>query len=64
MATVKVLKVILKGDDWTFSHKYLIYDEIKLEREDPVVRGCIQDARSRLKMEPDEEEVKCTMLSK
>ncbi len=64
MSTVKVLKVILKGDDWTFSNKYLVYDEIKLEREDPVVMECIQDARNHLQAEPEEEEVKFTMISK
>ena len=64
MATAKTLKVILKGDDWTFSHKFLVYGEVKLEREDETVATCIQDARKCLTVTPEDEEVKCSMVSK
>lgn len=62
--SAKVLKVILKGDDWTFSRKYLVYDEIKLDREDPKVGECIKDARECLKVTPEDEEVKCSMVNR
>lgn len=64
MTAAKTLKVILKGDDWTYSQKFLVYDEFKLEREDPVVYNCIKLARECLKVDPEDEEVKCSMVCK
>ena len=64
MATAKTLKVILKGDDWTFSHKFLVYGDIKLEREDPVVQECIVNATKCLTVTAEDEEVRCSMISK
>lgn len=64
MSAAKVVKIILKGDDWTFTHKYLVYDQFKVEREDPVIQECIQNARGCLSMQPNDEEIRCSMVHK
>lgn len=58
----KVLKVSLKGEDWTFTKKFLIYDELILDEEAEEVRACIIDAKECLKITPDDAEVKCSLV--
>ena len=62
--SAKVLKVILKGDEWTFSTKYLVYNEFQLDNSDPVVQEHIADAKAKLTVIPEDVEVRCTMVNK
>lgn len=50
-----VLKVVLKGEDWTFTRKYLMYETYNLDENDPHVKTCLDDARECLKLIPDDE---------
>lgn len=60
--SAKVLKVILKGEDWSFVKKYLIYEEVVLDEGSEHVKRCIDDARDCLKITPDDAEVKSSLV--
>lgn len=60
--SAKVIKVILKGEDWTFNKKYLIYDEVILDEEADKVKECIKDAQDCLKITADDAEVKTSLV--
>jgi hypothetical protein len=60
--SAKVLKVILKGEDWTFAKKYLLYDEVILNENSERVQECIQDARECLKVTAEDAEVKASLV--
>lgn len=64
MTTASTIKVIFKGDDWKFTHKFLVYGDIKLDREDPTVKECLDTARNCLNVIPDDEEIKCSLVNK
>ncbi len=64
MTTMKTIQVLFKGDDWKFIRKYLVYEDVKLDEEDPVVKNLIKDARDCLTVKPEVEEVKFNMVSK
>jgi hypothetical protein len=59
-----VLKIVLKGEDWSFNKKYLIYDEITLTEDHPQVKSCIADAQSCLKLTADDAEIKTSLVIK
>lgn len=61
--TQSVLKVILKGDDWTFTKKYLMYESYALDEDDQYVKPCIDDAKECLKVMATDAEIKsCKVL--
>jgi len=60
----KTLKVIAKGEDWTFARKYLVYGDVMIDDKDPEVIKCIEDATQCLKVTADDIEVKCSMIRK
>ena len=62
--SAKILKVILKGEDWCFTKKYLIYEEVVLDETSDLVRKCMTDARECLKITPDDEEIKTSLVLK
>lgn len=59
---VPTVKVILKGEDWTFTKKYIIYDEIIMHEDTDKLAACIKDARECLKISADDCEIKSSML--
>jgi hypothetical protein len=56
--SASVLKVILKGDDWTFTKKYLMYENYALDEEDEHVKPCLEDAKNCLKIFATDAEIK------
>jgi len=60
--TQSVLKVVLKGEDWTFTKKYLMYEPYKNDEDDEVVKRCLDDARDCLKVTPEDAEFKTSKV--
>jgi len=58
------LKVILKGEDWTFTKKFLIYEKVILDDYDPVVADCIQATKNLLNVPAEDAEVKSSLVLK
>ena len=52
--SVAELKVVLKGEDWTYTQKFLIYEEFSLSEEDPFVGKCIKEATNSVKLTPED----------
>ena len=61
MALVE-LTVVLKDSERTFKHKFLVYDELVMDPNAPVVQDCIQQARESFKSEPDDIVIKTSMV--
>jgi hypothetical protein len=56
------LKVLFKGEDWTFNKKFLVYEDFSLKDEDPKVQECIKDAQDCVKLTPDDVSFKITKV--
>ena len=59
---LKTLKVVFKGEDWTFTKKYLVYEDVALDESSDQVIKCIQDAKECLNLTPDDAEVKGSLV--
>ncbi len=59
---VPTVTVILKGEDWRFSRKFLIYDQVVLDEDSDQIAKCIADAKDCLKISADDCEIKTTMI--
>lgn len=47
------LTVSIKTDESTYKQKFLLYETFTASPEDPLIRECIQEAQSKLNIEPD-----------
>lgn len=56
------LKVVFKGEDWTFNKKFLVYEEFTLSDQDPKVQECIKDAQDCIKLTPDDVSFRITKV--
>lgn len=61
MQTVKELTVVLKGEDKTYREKFLIYDDMQLCSDDPVIKDCINKAQANCKGPHEEVRLKISM---
>lgn len=64
MTTASTIKVIFKGEDWKYTQKFLVYGDVKLDRDDPTVKECLDAARNCLSVIPEDEEIKCSLVNK
>lgn len=65
MATPTTLTVILKGEDWTFRKKYLVYETVTLDDEEcEIVKQCKKDAEDHLKVTASDLEYKTSQVVK
>lgn len=55
------LSVTIKGEDSTYKQKFLIYDSIRLEESDPVIKRCIEEALSNAKIQPEDIKVRALL---
>lgn len=62
MNTSKELTVILKDEERTVKQKFLVYEDICLNRDDPVILQCIEEARKNFDGEPDDVKVRILMV--
>ncbi len=53
MSEPKEITVKLKDDERTLTHKFLIYDDVTVASDDPIIQGCIEEARQDYSGEPD-----------
>lgn len=56
------LKVVFKGEDWTFNKKFLVYEEFTLKDQDPKVQECIKDAQDCIKLTPEDVSFRITKV--
>jgi len=61
MQTAKEITVILRGEDKTYREKFLIYDDVLLSSEDPIIKECIERAKSSCKGLHEEISIKIHM---
>jgi len=52
------LTVILKDSDRTYRQKFLIYETYSPSIDDPIILGCIEDAKKCFEGEPESIQVK------
>lgn len=64
MSAPTTLTVILKGEDWTFRKKYLVYETVTLDDDCEVVQKCKKDAEDHLKVTPEDLEYKTSQVVK
>lgn len=57
----KEVTIIIKGDDKTYNEKFIIYDNINLNNQDPVIQDCINQAKNNCKVPNNEVVVKISM---
>jgi len=60
--TAVEMKVIFKGEDWTFSKKFLVYDALSLDEDDKQVKECIQDAEGCVCLTPSDVSLKISKV--
>lgn len=60
--TQAILTVILKGEDWTFKKKFLVYEPFKNDEDDELVKRCIDDAKDCLKITAEDAEFKTSKI--
>lgn len=52
------LTVILKDSDRTYRQKFLVYENISVAEDDPVILKCIQEAKMNFDGEPETIQIK------
>lgn len=62
MSVATTLKVVLKGEDWGFYKKFLVYEPVTLNEECESAAKCLEDALSCLKITPDDVEFKVSQV--
>lgn len=62
MSVATTLKVVLKGEDWGFYKKYLVYEAVTLNEECETVQKCLDDAKDCLKVTADDAEFKISQV--
>ena len=55
------MTVSLKGEESSFKQKFLIYDEIVMSPQHPVVERCIKEAMENFKLKPDIVKIRVNM---
>ena len=58
------LTVSIKGVECSFKHKFLIYEEVYLSEQDPIVKTCIEEALSTAKIVPEDIKVRALLIVK
>lgn len=61
MTELKELTVTLKDDEKRTTHKFLIYDEISVRSDDPIILNCLSEAKKSFDGSPDSVKLKITM---
>lgn len=62
--TTKELKVLLQGDDWTFTRKFACAEDFNLSKEDPPIDEYFRKANSYLTVTPEREEFHCKIVKR
>lgn len=60
----KELTVVLKDTERTYRQKFLVYENISLSSQDPVISNCIDEALKNFEGEPEDVQVKILMVVK
>lgn len=55
------LTVILKDSERTYRQKFLIYEPITINENDPIVMNCIHEAKKNFNGEPENIQIKIHM---
>ena len=55
------LTVILKDEERTYRHKFIIYENYTVTHDDPVILQCIDEAMKNFEGIPDEVQIKIHM---
>jgi len=58
------LKVTIKDEERKLTKDFNIYERVTLELDDPVISRCIKEARDEFKGEPEDIQIKATMVVK
>lgn len=56
------LTVTVKGEDSTFRQKFLIYDDVIMTRDDPIIKDCIEQALATAQIEPESIKIRTIMV--
>lgn len=56
------MTVILKDEERTYKHKFLIYDDVMMSPTDKTIQDCIREARLSFKEIPEDIIIKTTMV--
>jgi hypothetical protein len=52
--TAVEIMILVKGEDQSYRKKHLVYEEMRMSHEDPIVKSLIEDAKKECKFEIDE----------
>ena len=58
----KELTVILKDTERTYRQKLLVYEDVCLQPEDPVIGMCIEAARKNFEGEPEDIQIRVLLV--
>lgn len=61
MELCKIVTIVMKDEERTLRHKFLIYDDFMLSGDDPVIQKCVAETKKDFDSEPDSVEVKISM---
>lgn len=62
MNEVKELTVTVKGDEQTYKQKFLIYEALCMDGEDPIIKKYVDEALSNSKIEPTDIKVRALLV--
>ncbi len=55
------MKVIIKGEDSKYVHDFVVYDNVVLSQDDPVIKEHVKKALDSARIIPERVQVKTTM---
>jgi hypothetical protein len=55
------LIVILKDSERTHRHKFVIYEEVYVNPDDPIIISCIEEAKKNFEGEPESIQIKINL---
>jgi len=64
METAKEITVTIKGSESSYKQKFLVYENVSWEENDPVIRKCIDEALQNAKIEPEDIKVRGLLVFK
>lgn len=48
------IKITIKGEESRFNHKFLKYDTITLDHNDPIIKQCINESLNMCRFTPED----------